>query len=219
LSRFESHEVSSKRGRQTLAVASLSQARYIRHMPPKRAQVKRHPERSVPDQAAAILASGRVAHLAFIENGQPFAIPFGYHFDQAQPERLWVHGSRASRALNIAASGVPLSVTVTLLDGLVFSKSAMYHSINYRSVVCFGHGSEVTGSARQRAIYEQMIRRYFPGRTAGRDYAAPTEADLGATMLVEVAVEELSAKVRQHGPAGPRDDDPLMPGNAGVIPL
>jgi uncharacterized protein len=192
---------------------------YSPDMAQKRAQIKRHPERSVPDQATAILALGRVAHLAFTENGQPFAIPFGYHFDAAQPDRVWVHGSRASRALNVAASGVPLSITVTLLDGLVFSKSAMYHSINYRSVVCFGRGSEVIDAARQRAIYEQMIQRYFPGRKAGRDYAAPTEADIGATMLVEVAVEELSAKTRLHGPAGPGDHDPGIPGNAGVIPL
>jgi uncharacterized protein len=188
-------------------------------MAQKRAQIKRHPERSVPDQATAILTLGRVAHLAFTENGQPFAIPFGYHFDPAQPDLLWVHGSRASRALNVAASGVPLAITVTLLDGLVFSKSAMYHSLNYRSVVCFGRGSEVMDAARQKTIYDQMIQRYFPGRTAGRDYAAPAESDLGATMLVEVAVEELSAKTRQQGPAGPWDHDPSVPGNAGVIPL
>ncbi len=184
-----------------------------------RAEIERHPERSVPEQAATILAMGRVAHLAFTENGQPFAIPFGYHFDRAQPDRLWIHGSRASRALNLAASGVPLSITVTLLDGLVFSKSAMYHSINYRSAVCFGRGREVTDAAGQRIIYEQMIRRYFPGRTAGRDYASPTEADLAATMLVEVAVEEISAKARQNGPGGPWDHDPDSPGTAGVIPL
>jgi uncharacterized protein len=184
-----------------------------------RAEVRRHPERAVPDQAATILAMGRVAHLAFTEDGQPFAIPFGYQFDAAQPDRLWIHGSRASRALNLAASGVPLSITVTLLDGLVFSKSAMYHSINYRSAVCFGRGREVTDDAEQRTIYEQMIRRYFPGRTAGRDYAAPSEADLAATMLVEVTVEEMSAKARQHGPGGPWDHDPDAPGTAGVIPL
>jgi uncharacterized protein len=185
----------------------------------KRAEIKRHPERSAPDQAISILAMGRVAHLAFTENGQPFAIPFGYHFNANQPDRLYIHGSRASRALNLAASGVPLSITVTLLDGLVFSKSAMYHSINYRSAVCFGRGSEITDRQTQRALYQEMIQRYFPGRTAGRDYTLPTDAELAATLLVEVAIEELSAKARQHGPGGPWDYDPQAPGTAGVIPL
>jgi uncharacterized protein len=185
----------------------------------KRAEIKRHAERSVPEQAATILAVGRVAHLAFTENGQPFAIPFGYHFDAARPDRLYIHGSRASRALNLAASGAPLSITVTLLDGLVYSKSAMYHSINYRSAICFGRGREVTDPATQRTIYEQMVQRYFPGRTPGRDYAPLTAPELAATILVEVAIEEISAKARQHGPAGPCDDDPEAPGTCGVIPL
>lgn len=185
----------------------------------KRAEIKRHPDRSVPDQAVSILAIGRVAHLAFTENGQPFAIPFGYHFNANHPDRLYIHGSRASRALNLAASGVPLSITVTLLDGLVFSKSAMYHSINYRSAVCFGRGSEITDRLTQRTVYQEMIQRYFPGRTAGRDYSPPTEPELASTMLVEVAIEELSAKARQHGPGGPWDHDPQAPGTAGVIPL
>jgi uncharacterized protein len=188
-------------------------------MTEKRAEIKRHPDRSVPDQAVSILEMGRVAHLAFTENGQPFAIPFGYHFNANQPDRLYIHGSRASRALNLAASGVPLSITVTLLDGLVFSKSAMYHSINYRSAVCFGRGCEITDHQMQRALYQEMIRRYFPGRIAGRDYTLPTDPELAATLLVEVAIEELSAKARQHGPGGPWDHDPQAPGTAGVIPL
>jgi nitroimidazol reductase NimA-like FMN-containing flavoprotein (pyridoxamine 5'-phosphate oxidase superfamily) len=188
-------------------------------MTPKLSEIKRHPERSVPEQTAAILAAGRVAHLAFIEQEQPFAIPFGYHFDAAQTDVLYLHGSRASRAINLAACGVPISVTVTLVDGLVYSKSAMYHSINYRSVVCFGRGREVSDFQRQRTIYREMIQRYFPGRTAGRDYKEPTDAELAATIMVEVAIEETSAKARQHGPAGPFDNDPDTPGTCGVIPL
>jgi len=147
------------------------------------------------------------------------AIPFGYHFEAAEPDRLYIHGSRASRALNLAASGAPLLVTVTLLDGLVYFKSAMYHSLNYRSAVCFGRGREVKGEARQRAIYDRMIQRYFDGRKPGRDYAPATSAELAATLLVEIAIEGLSAKARQHGPAGPVDSDPEAPGTAGVIPL
>jgi len=184
-----------------------------------RTEIKRHPERSVPEQACEILAAGRVAHLAFVEREQPIAIPFGYHFDSRQPDKLYLHGSRASRALTLAGSGAPLCVTVTLLDGLVYSKSAMNHSLNYRSVVCFGRGREITDHATQRGIYDLMIRRYHPGRTEGRDYARATEEQLTATLLVEIAIEDWSAKARTGGPTGPLDSDRWAPGTCGVVAL
>jgi len=184
-----------------------------------RNEIRRHADRSVPEQAAAILAAGRVAHLAFTEDSQPFTIPFGYHFDGAQPEWLYLHGSRASRALHVAASGAPLCVAVTLLDGLVYSKTALNHSINYRSVVCFGRGREVIDAEAQKRIYEGMIRRYHPGRTPGRDYAPPLDEHLKATLLVEISIEDWSAKSRTGGPMGPLDADPQAPGTCGVEEL
>jgi len=194
-------------------------SQYSWSMSATRTRIQRHPERAVPDRAAEFLAAGRVAHLAFVEGGQPIAVPFGYHFDPAQPDRLYLHGSTASRALQLGASGAPLCVTVTILDGLVYSKSAMYHSMNYRSVLCFGRGSRVTDRARQQALFEAMIARYYPGRAPGRDYAPATDAQLDATLLVEVALEEVSAKTRAGGPAGPLDADPDAPGTCGIVPL
>lgn len=185
----------------------------------QRTEIKRHPERAVPEQTVEILAAGRVAHLAFAEDQNPVAIPFGYHYDTAEPRRLYLHGSRASRALTIAASGAPVCIAVTLLDGLVYSKTALNHSLNYRSVVCFGRGREIKDEATQRSVYERMIARYHPGRTAGIDYQPPTEAHLEATMLVEVLVEGWSAKARSGGPMGPLDSDPNAPGTCGVVPL
>ena len=112
-----------------------------------------------------------------------------------------------------------MCVTVTLLNGLVYSRSALYHSMNYRSAVCFGRGKRVMDSAVQRAVYERMVRRYFPGRTEGRDYSAPTEAHLESTALVEVEIEEWSAKMRTGGPMGPTDAVEGAPGTCGVVEL
>lgn len=185
----------------------------------KRAEIQRHPERGAPERAAEFLAAGRIAHVALVENGQPVAIPFGYHFDPSRPDRLYVHGSPASRALQLAASGVPVSVTVTLLDGLVFSKTALNHSMNYRSVVCFGRGCRVRDHQTQQEIYAAMVARYFPGRVAGREYAAATTAQLNSTLLVEIQIEEWSAKTRAGGPTGPLDHDAQAPGTCGVLAL
>jgi nitroimidazol reductase NimA-like FMN-containing flavoprotein (pyridoxamine 5'-phosphate oxidase superfamily) len=184
-----------------------------------RTRIRQHPERSVPDEAAAILAQGTVAHLGFCDGGQPFVIPLTYHYDPATPDRLYLHGAQTSRALRHLASGAPVCVTVTLLDGLVYSRTALYHSMNYRSVICFGRARRVTREADKRAIFEGMTRRYFPGRTAGRDYDAPPSSHLRATALVEVLIEDWSAKARRGGPKGPRDADPTAPGTCGVVDL
>jgi len=171
------------------------------------------------ERAAPILAEGHVAHVGFVEDGQPFVIPLGYQFNPAEPDRLYLHGSPASRALQHVASGAPICITVTLLDGLVYSRTALYHSMNYRSVVCFGRGSRVTDPELQQKVYRGMVSRYFPGRTAGRDYSEPTAEHLEATCLVEVRIEEWSAKQREGGPLGPMDSEPGAGGNCGVVPL
>jgi nitroimidazol reductase NimA-like FMN-containing flavoprotein (pyridoxamine 5'-phosphate oxidase superfamily) len=183
-----------------------------------RSRIRRHPERSVPDEASAILAAARVAHVGFGVEGQPFVLPMSYHYDEAL-ERVYLHGARASRLLRHLAEGAEVCVTVTLEDGLVFSKSAKYHSMNYRSVVLFGRARAVEDDAAKRRVLEAMTRRYFPGRTLGRDYADASRGEIRGTALLEVEIAERSAKARRGGPAGPLDDDDGAPGTCGVIAL
>lgn len=184
-----------------------------------RSAIRRHPERAVPQEAAAILAAGIVAHVGFCDDGQPFVIPMSYHYDPRRPDRLYLHGARESRLLQVLAAGAPVCVAVTLVDGLVYSRTAFNHSMNYRSVVCFGRARVIASEAEQRAIFEAMTERYFPGRRVGVDYQGATRQQLDATLLVEVEIEEWSAKARRGGPKGPYDADPTAPGTAGVIPL
>jgi nitroimidazol reductase NimA-like FMN-containing flavoprotein (pyridoxamine 5'-phosphate oxidase superfamily) len=185
----------------------------------ERTRIRNHPERAVPDEAADILAQGLVAHLGFIQDNYPVVIPMSYHYSLEEPDRLYLHGSIRSRALKHLASGAPVCVTVTLTDGLVYSRKAMYHSMNYRSVVLFGRAREVISEAEKSRLFDQMVQRYFPGRTAGRDYHAPPSPDLGVIALVEVTIKEWNAKARRGGPTGPDDNNADAPGNAGVIEL
>lgn len=182
-----------------------------------RSSIRRHAERGVPERAAAILAEGHVAHVAFVEGGQPFVIPMGYHFDAETPDRLYVHGAEDSRVMRMMASGAAVSIGVTLVDGLVYSRTAFNHSMNYRSVVVFGRGRRVEDHETQLRVYRSMVARYFPGRTAGRDYSESTAPQLDATALVEVAIEEISAKMREGGPLGPLDAAADAPGTCGVV--
>lgn len=181
----------------------------------ERTRIKNHPERSVPEEAAEILCGGMVAHVGFIEDGLPYVIPLTYHYDSDNPDRMYLHGSIRSRAMEVLASGAPVCVTVTMSDGLVYSRKAMNHSMNYRSVVLFGTAREVTDHDEKFALFDQMVQRYFPDRLLERDYNPPPASDLGVTSLVEVQIEEWSAKARRGGPTGPDDDSPEAPGSAG----
>ena len=185
----------------------------------ERTRIRNHPERAVPDESAEILAQGQVAHVGFIADGQPFVVPLTYHFDPQSPNTLYLHGSVRSRALDQLAGGQPVCVTVTLTDGLVYSRKAMNHSMNYRSVMVFGHGKLIEDEDVKFKIFDQMVQRYFPGRVVGEDYNPPPSEDLGITALVEVTIDEWSGKARRGPPTGPDDDRPDALGSAGVIEL
>ena len=185
----------------------------------ERTRIRVHPERAVPEESAKILADGRVAHVGFISGGQPIVVPMSYHFDPQAPDVLYLHGSVRSRALDELAGGQAVCVTVTLTDGLVYSRKAMNHSMNYRSVMVFGHGRLIEDEDRKFEIFDQMVQRYFPGRRVGQDYNLPPSEDLGITALVEVTIDEWSGKARRGGPTGPDDDNPDTMGSAGVIDI
>ena len=183
-----------------------------------RAMVRVHADRGVPEEAAAILAEGLVAHVAFVMDGQPYVMPMSYHFDPAQPTHVYLHGGHHSRLMRHLATRAAVCIEVTLVDGLVYSRTALYHSVNYRSAVVFGRAAASQPPDEvQRALLHDMVARYHPGRTVGRDYEAIPDAHLAATAFIDIAIEEWSAKARRGGPTGPHDADPAAPGTAGVI--
>jgi nitroimidazol reductase NimA-like FMN-containing flavoprotein (pyridoxamine 5'-phosphate oxidase superfamily) len=182
-------------------------------------RVRQHPERDVPERAQEFLASGHVAHVGFEFEGRPYVIPTLYQYSAECPDRLYLHGGRSSRLLDVLASGVPVCATVTQLDGLVYSRDAKYHSANYRSVMCFGRARMVEEEDKKRRVFEEMTLRYFPGRTAGRDYISAPSVHLTTTALVELIIEEISAKMREGGPKGPNDAADNGFGTRGVLEL
>ncbi|HXY68222.1 MAG TPA: pyridoxamine 5'-phosphate oxidase family protein [Gemmatimonadales bacterium] len=187
---------------------------------PAHAAIAAHPERDRTADAPHLLAGGLVAHVGFHDGGRPVVIPMTYQYAENEPRRLYLHGGVHGRLMTHLATGAPVCVAVTELDGLVYSRTALNHSVNYRSVVTFARAAaEQPDAAARERILAAMIARYFPGRAPGVDYEAPTSAQLAATALVALEIEAWSAKVRDAGANGPGDDDPTQPGSAGVIPL
>jgi uncharacterized protein len=183
--------------------------------PTARTTVRRHRERGAFDRELvyAILDEGFICHAACSVDGTVWMIPTAYARDG---DRLILHGAAANHVLKAAAAGAELTLTVTLLDGLVLARSTFNHSLNYRSVVIFGTATDITDPADKADALERIVEHMLPGRSA--DARTPNPVELAKTRVVSVPLEEVSAKVRA---GGPRDDegDGDLPVWAGVLPL
>jgi nitroimidazol reductase NimA-like FMN-containing flavoprotein (pyridoxamine 5'-phosphate oxidase superfamily) len=171
------------------------------YIPTERTQVRRLPKRGVYDQAQiySILDEGKLCHAGFIVDGQPYVIPTGY---ARSSNRIYIHGSAASRMLRTLAQSVPVCVTVTLLDGLVLARSAFHHSMNYRSVMILGEARVVSDPGEKLEALRCFTNHIVEGRW--ELIRQPTEQELKATTVLALELNEVSAKVRT-GP--PIDDD------------
>jgi len=184
-------------------------------LPTARTRVVREADRAVYDRETVyrILDEGFLCHAGFVVDGQPFVIPTSYGRKDAT---LYIHGSAASRMLRQFKEGVPVCITVTLLDGLVLARSIFNHSMNYRSVVILGKATLVDDPAEKLATLRTLSEHILPGRWD--DSRQPNERELKATSVLQLPIEEFSAKVRQ-GPAIDDEEDYSFPTWAGVVPL
>lgn len=180
-----------------------------------RSQIRRLPQRGEYDcqLIQQILDQGLVCHVGFAVEGQPFVIPTAYG---RVGDRLYIHGSPASRMLRSLQEGIQVCLTVTLLDGLVLARSAFHHSMNYRSVVIFGKATLVEEANQKREALKAFTEHIISNRWS--EIRQPSPQELQGTLVLSLPLTEASAKVRT-GP--PLDDqaDYSLPVWAGVIPL
>jgi len=161
----------------------------------------------------AILDAGLVCHVGVAIEGQPFVIPMAYGRDG---DRLLVHGAIASRLMKHLRAGGEACVTVTLLDGLVVARSGFSSSMNYRSVVLFGKGRPVEGEEEKARALDIVADHLMPGRP--EEYREHLSKELAATEVIEIPIDEASAKARS-GPPHDLEKDLELDIWAGVIPL
>jgi nitroimidazol reductase NimA-like FMN-containing flavoprotein (pyridoxamine 5'-phosphate oxidase superfamily) len=162
----------------------------------------------------AVLDAGFVCHLGLQTADGPMVLPTSYGRDG---DRLFMHGSVASRSLRAAFGQVPMCVAVTHIDGLVIARSVFEHAINYRSALIYGLPVVVTDPDEKcrglRAISDQVA----PGQWG---YARePSEQELSMTIVLVLPLDEASVKVRNGPPGDSSGDDAERPVWAGVIPL
>lgn len=180
-----------------------------------RTKLKRLPKRGHFDRETvyAILDEGFICHVGFAVEGQPFVIPTGY---ARVDDKLYIHGSQASRMLRSLSNGLDACVTVTIVDGLVLARSAFHHSMNYRSVLVFGHATLLDDPKEKYDALVALSEHIVRGRWA--DVREPNEQEMVQTTVLCLPIDEASAKIRT-GPPLDDEADYALPMWAGVIPL
>jgi uncharacterized protein len=161
--------------------------------PTERTTVRRKPDRGTFDRETIynILDQAFVCHVGFVVDGTPFVVPTNY---VRVGDKLFLHGSTASRLMKTLGSGAPFCLSVTLLDGIVFSPTATGHSVNYRSVVVMGKAEPIEDPAAKLAAMRDFVEYVLRGRWA--TVRPPSEQELKGTMVLAVPLVEASAKVR-----------------------
>jgi nitroimidazol reductase NimA-like FMN-containing flavoprotein (pyridoxamine 5'-phosphate oxidase superfamily) len=163
----------------------------------------------------AILDAGWVCHVAFAGEHGPVVFPTAYG---RVGDRLYLHGSPAARLSRGArqGDGIDVCVAVTLVDGLVLARSALHHSVNFRSVMVFGTATEVRDPEAKAAALDAFVDHVLPGRSG--EARPANERELKGTSVLVLPLTEASAKVGTgFGTEEPEDVD--LPVWAGIIPL
>jgi nitroimidazol reductase NimA-like FMN-containing flavoprotein (pyridoxamine 5'-phosphate oxidase superfamily) len=183
--------------------------------PTERTKVRRKPDRASYDRETiyGILDQAFVCHVGFIADGLPVVVPTNY---VRVGDKLFLHGSTASRLMKTLGSGAPFCLSVTLLDGIVFSPTATGHSVNYRSVVVMGKAEPIEDPAAKLRAMRDFVEYVLRGRWA--TVRPPSEPELKGTMVLAVPLVEASAKLRTGFAV---DDDKEYLGTAwtGVLPF
>jgi uncharacterized protein len=158
-----------------------------------------------------ILDAALMCNIGYVIDGQPYVTPTAFWREH---NHIYWHGSSASRALNAQSSGMPVCLTVALVDGLVMARSSFFSSVNYRAVMAFGNARLVEGLEAKRKAMEIYVNRFCPARTAAS--RAPTDKELEMTKVLVMEIEEASAKVRS-GPPVEHEEDYGFPIWAGTV--
>lgn len=165
------------------------------------------------DAVFRILDEGFLAHVGFVDNDRPIVIPMIYgRID----DRLYLHGARAARFADVMGPGVPVCVTVTLVDAIVVARSAFHSSMNYRSVVIHGAAKLVTDDRERERAVVAVTDHMMPGRWD--EARAMTQKELGATAVIGLTIENASAKSRAGEPVDD-EEDYALPVWGGLVPV
>jgi uncharacterized protein len=201
-----------------LSAASSPEAAGQAYLPTPRTVPTRYRERARYDRETVhgVLDEALICHVGYVNAGRMAVLPTTH---ARLGEVLYLHGSTGSGPMLTGAAapeGLPVCVTVTLVDGLVLARAALHHSLEYRSVVVLGTARLVQDEREKLRALAALLDHVASGRST--DSRPPNARELAATAVLALDLVEVSAKVRAGGPV---DDAPdtALPYWAGVVPL
>jgi nitroimidazol reductase NimA-like FMN-containing flavoprotein (pyridoxamine 5'-phosphate oxidase superfamily) len=159
----------------------------------------------------SLLDEALICHVGYVDDGDPIVVPV---IHTRIDETLYLYTADGSRLAQLAAEGTRLCVTVSLLDGLVLTRSQVGHGVNYRSVVARGEGLLVTDDAEKLAVTAAVVEHIVAGRS--RHSRPPTPEELAGVGLVRMTLDDVSLKSRT-GPPVDEEADLALHHWAGVI--
>jgi nitroimidazol reductase NimA-like FMN-containing flavoprotein (pyridoxamine 5'-phosphate oxidase superfamily) len=152
------------------------------------------------DTIDAIIDAGIVCQVGYVIDGMPYVTPTNHW---RMDDYVYWHGSSASRMLKTQQTGIPVCFTVTHLDGIVFSRAAFNHNVNFRSVMAFGQAEFCEEETKRKAL-QVFVDRLAPGMW---EYARkPTDQEWKATKVIRMKLDEVSAKVSDGLPDEDAED-------------
>jgi nitroimidazol reductase NimA-like FMN-containing flavoprotein (pyridoxamine 5'-phosphate oxidase superfamily) len=181
-----------------------------------RSRIRRVPANARYDRESIyrVLDRGLVAHVSFYFQGQPYCVPTLY---ARVGDRVLIHGSTASRMIRVLATGAPACLTVTMLDGLVFARSAFETGANYDSVMLLGEFDQIGDEGDKLVALETFMEVVLPGRWS--EARSPSRQELKATAILELTIDEASVKTKTGGPDDDESPDAQLDTWAGVVPV
>jgi uncharacterized protein len=183
-----------------------------------------NPEHLVPSRLAKrahfdketiypILDEALFCTISYVSEGKPFSIPTAF---VRYEDKIYVHGSVGSHFIREIETGIPVCITVTLMDAIVVAKSAFHHSINYRSVILFAKAEKIENAEMKKDAFEWLTNKIVPGSW---DYLRPVkENEISKTIALAFSLSEASAKIRTGMPVD-EEEDMALPIWSGLIPL
>lgn len=178
-------------------------------------RVKRVPKRAVYDQDRIyqLLDNNNVCTIGFIHNNIPVVIPTIYGRDG---NKLYLHGAASSRMIKTLEGGIDMCFCTYRTTGLVLSNSIFHHSMNYESVIVFGKAKKVEGRAAKTEAFKAVSEQILKGRWD--EVRQPNEKEIKATTMLEIEINEASAKVRDQG-CNNDEEDYALDIWTGVVPI
>ncbi len=178
-------------------------------------KVKRIPKRGFYDKETIyrILDNDFICQIGFVYKDYPVVIPTIYG---RKGDVLYFHGASVSRMLQTMEKGIQISLNVTKTNGIVLARSAFHHSLNYESVTIFGHATLVENEKDKVEALHIISDQIIPERW--EEVRAPNKKELNVTKVLQLKIEEASAKIRDEG-VGDDKEDYMLDIWAGILPI